>query len=263
MATYSFTDLAPANPKYISCEVNGSAIFNIKKDYIKMSVDGDIVTMRFHRFEDNPFTNKLKIDYNDVVSPSVSSANDFVDQITQMIQAGGITGDAGVDGADGQDGRVLFDDTVTEVVGTATASEELYHSILIPGGTLVNRDSLDIEVMFTFASTSTSQKQFYVKLHTSAAIGGTTVANFQNNNSSGNTFAVKLKQDVKCKANGGNTLETAYTNSAAGTIGLLNSIVTANIDLTADFYINFTARKAVTGDTITLKYANVIVNKKV
>lgn len=273
-----------------------------------MSANGDVVTMRFHEREITPYTNSLKINWNDVSAPTVTSASDFIDKITEMIQAGGLGGDpgtdgtdgtdgreielqtnathiqwryvgevswtdlvalstiTGADGADGQDGRVIFEDTVTEVSGTATTTEELYFSVLIPGGTVVNHDSIDVEVMFTFQSTSTSQKQFYIKVHTSASTGGTIAANFQNNNSSGNAFAIKLKQDIKCKQVGApatQTLETAYTNSAAGTIGLLNQIVTANIDLSADWYINFTAKKAVTGDTITLKYANVIVNKKV
>lgn len=162
-----------------------------------------------------------------------------------------------------KDKRELYLETHTEVSGTATIAEELLYVFTIPGATVVDGDVIDVHVLGSFASTSTSDKTFRIRIDTSpTGTTGTTFAQFQSNNSSGNTFGLKVYQDIKCKSNGGNTLETSYATSGAFSQGLLGVIATANIDLTNTWYIKITSDKALTGDTMILKYANVYVNKK-
>lgn len=314
MATYEFLDLAPAEPKYIQITINGDGILKIKKDYIKMDADGDYVNFRFHSFETNPYTNKLRFHYSDVSDPSSASASELIDNINDIIKTGGLSGTDGVDGtdgtdgreielqtnathiqwryvgdvswtnlvalstitgpagangtngADGQDGRVIYLEMHTDTsIGSTTAETQL-HRFDIPGGTVADGDSIDIEVLWTFASTSASQKQFYVRIDQSTTMpsaAGSIVSNLQSNNSTGSTIPVKIRQDIKMKSSGGNTIEAAYINSGSGSSGVLAILRNLNIDLAADWYIFISATKVVTGDTITLKYANLIVNKKV
>lgn len=159
--------------------------------------------------------------------------------------------------------RKIFHSTHADFTGGSTASEAVYESILIPGGTVADGDSIDVEALWTFASTSATNKQFRIRVGTTIGITGVVVANIQNNGSTGSTVPVKLKQDIKMKflASPAQTMEAAYINSGSSTIGILTVLNTANIDLTADWYINITGQKAVVGDTMKLKYANVFINK--
>ncbi len=307
MATYVFTDLAPSNPKYIEMEVNSDGTTLIKKDYLKVSVVGDLVVLRWHKLEAGKNTHTLSIHFSDVTSPSEGSASDLKDALEDFIKTGvtgtdgvdgddgreielqvnathiqwryvgevswtdlvalstitGATGATGSPGADGADGRALLLEMHTDVVGTATAAEELLHAFTIPGGTVVNGDSIDLQVLGTFASSSGSDKTFRIRVDTSATgVTGTIVAQFQSNNSSGNTIPLKIFQDIKCKAIGSSsTLETAYTGSGAFSQGFLAVLSNPNINLANTWYIKITSDKAVSGDTMTLKYANVIINK--
>lgn len=156
----------------------------------------------------------------------------------------------------------LYATTITEVSGTATTAEELLYAFTITGGDCVNLDTIIIRALVTYASTSASQKVFRIRVDTSATgVTGTIVAEFQNNNSSGNTIPLKIYQDIKCKSNGGNTLETAYASSGAFSQGILSTVSTPNIDLSNDWYIKITSDKAVVGDTMTLKYADIEIHK--
>lgn len=156
----------------------------------------------------------------------------------------------------------LYDTTITEVNGTATVAEELLHAFTIAGGVCVNLDTVIVRVLGSFSSVSGSDKTFRVRVDTSATgVTGTVISLFQSNNSSGNTIYLKVWQDIKCKANGGNTLEAAYNSSGAFAQGLLNFIGLANINLASTWYIKITSDKAVVGDTMTLKYADVEIHK--
>lgn len=115
MATYSFTDLAPSNPKYIEMEVNSDGTTRIKKDYLKVSVIDDYVILRWHELEAGKNTHTLKILYSDVSSPSEGSASDLKDALEDFIKTG-ITGTDGTDGVDGDDGReVEFQNNGTHI----------------------------------------------------------------------------------------------------------------------------------------------------
>ncbi len=156
----------------------------------------------------------------------------------------------------------LYATTTTDVVGTATAAEELLYAFTIAAGECVNLDTIIVRVLVTFASTSGSDKIFRIRVDTSATgVTGTIVAQFQSNNSSGNTIPLKIYQDIKCKSNGGNTLEAAYNSSGAFSQGLLAVLATPNINLASTWYIKITSDKAVVGDTMTLKYADVEIHK--
>jgi hypothetical protein len=159
--------------------------------------------------------------------------------------------------------RKIFHSAHADFTGSSTITEEVYEAILIPGGTVSDGDSIDVEALWTFASTSGSQKQFRMRAHNAIAIAGTVFANIQNNNATGTTIPVKLKQDLKMKVvvSPAQTIEAAYTNTAASSIGVLTVFVTGNIDLTQDWYILITGQKAVVGDTMKLKYANCYINK--
>ena len=158
--------------------------------------------------------------------------------------------------------RSLYLETHTEVSGTAILAEELLYAFTIPGGTVVNGDAIDIQVLAVFSSAAGSDKTFRIRVDTaSTGVTGTIVAEYQSNNSSGNTLPIKIYQDIKCKANGGNTMEAAYSRSGAFSQGLLTFLTTPNINLSNTWYIKITSDKAATIDVMTLKYANVYVNK--
>lgn len=117
--------------------------------------------------------------------------------------------------------------------------------------------------MVSFISSSGSYKVFKLYADTSpTGVTGTAFLQLQNNNSSGNEIAIKAWQDIKCKANGGNTLEGAYVTSGAFTLGVMYTLVTANIDLSTTWYIKITSKKAVSGDTTTFKYGDIEIKNK-
>lgn len=156
----------------------------------------------------------------------------------------------------------LYSTSITEVSGTATASEELLKAFTIAAGACVDTDTVIVRALLTFSSGSTSQKVFRIRVDTSASgVTGTVVAVFQNNNSGGTTIPIKIWQDIKCKANGGNTLEAAYSASGAFSQGVLTNLATANISLASAWYIKITSQKAVSGDTTTFKYGDIIIDK--
>ena len=156
----------------------------------------------------------------------------------------------------------LYATSTVEVSGTATTAEELLTAFTITGGDCVDTDTVIVRALVSHSSSSGSQKVWRIRVDTSATgTTGTIVAEFQNNSASGATIPLKIYQDIKCKANGGNTLETAYTNAGAFTQGVLALLATANIDLTTDWYIKITSDKAVVGDVMTFKYGDIEIHK--
>jgi hypothetical protein len=156
----------------------------------------------------------------------------------------------------------LYATSITEVSGTATTAEELLKAFTITGGDAVDTDTVIVRALVTHSSTSASQKVWRIRVDTSATgTTGTIVAEWQNNSSAGTTIPLKIWQDIKCKANGGNTLETAYTNTGAFSQGVLALLATANINLANNWYIKITSDKAVVGDVMTFKYGDIIIDK--
>lgn len=156
----------------------------------------------------------------------------------------------------------LYATSIAEVSGTATTTEELLTTFTITGGDCVDTDTVIVRALVSHSSSSGSQKVWRIRVDTSATgTTGTIVAEFQNNSSTGATIPLKIWQDIKCKANGGNTLETASNNAGAFTLGVLAGVAVANINLANNWYIKITCDKAVVGDTMTFRYGDIEIHK--
>lgn len=159
----------------------------------------------------------------------------------------------------------------SNVVGAAvpsTVGETILDAILIPGGTVVNGDTLDIEVLYSFSSVSGSGKTFYIRANNANSLSGLTnssiVSTISSSTSSGTTIPVKMKQDLLCRSivSPASTLEAAYVASGANTIGVLAILNNMNIDLTQDWYVLITGKKGVSADVLELRSVQVYINKK-
>jgi hypothetical protein len=287
MATYSFTDLAPANPKYIEMQVNSDGTTRIKKDYLKVSVVDDYVILRWHELEAGKNTHTLKILYSDVSSPSEGSATDLKDALEDFIKTG-ITGDTGPTGPDGDDGRevelqnngthiqwryvgdVSWTDLVAlSAITGAPGADGNTNRVLLASSRTTTASPADtntniiheitipagilgandsIEVIFEYsASGNAGQKTFEIRYGATSGTLGTLYLTTGGVAAANNSG--RYFQKITCK-NSTSSQEGTRIPAGFGTVNA--SMITSAIDTTAASYIQICIDKATAGDTVNI-----------
>jgi hypothetical protein len=146
----------------------------------------------------------------------------------------------------------------TTATGTATTAEEVIASKLIPAGTIGNNDRIEIVCLWGGTSASGSTKSMKIRLHTSAAVGGTIYGTVT---SSGSTWTFNAMGQIWEKG-ANNSQEGTIGASAAGGWGAAGSAVTtSSLSTASDMYVVFTTIKAVTGDVINLYSYDIIIHR--
>ena len=153
----------------------------------------------------------------------------------------------------------LFNYSRTTASGTATTSEEVLLSILIPANTLGNNDSIEVVCLWSGTGTTGSTKTMRVRLHTSAAAAGTIYSAITTTAASTFTFNGMARIYQK---NATNIQEGSIGASASGTWGgNANAIVTSALSNASDIYINITTQKAAVADTMSINSVDVVIHK--
>ncbi len=153
----------------------------------------------------------------------------------------------------------IFGFSRTTASGTATAAEEVIASKLIPAGTLGNNDRIEVVMLWSGTGTTGSTKTMRVRLHTSAAVGGTIYSAITTTSST--TYSFNTMCNIWQKG-ASNAQEGSVGASASGAWGgNANAILTSALSTASDMYIVFTTDKDVAGDTMSLNSYDVVINK--
>jgi len=178
----------------------------------------------------------------------------------------GVSGYSGASGYSGYSGDItsfkLFTYGRTNASGTATTVEEVFASALIPGGTLGSNDTVEVITQWEFASTSTSNKLTIVRLHTSAAVGGTIMTQIQSA-FSGATSSIMGFTRIAAKNSTTSQVGGLY-GATTGGFGLVTNPTTpstAAIDTSSDAYVVICGKKASSADTLVLHNYDIRINK--
>lgn len=132
------------------------------------------------------------------------------------------------------------------IASVNSASEQIYVSILIPAGTLGNNDEIRVPALFNSAA-GAGNKIYRIRLHTSAAIGGTVYQQLTIG-SGGGSYKALAQIQMKNATNsqeGFGQLNQAY--------GSGNVVITSSLSTASDMYIVITVQKATGTDDAELR----------
>lgn len=127
----------------------------------------------------------------------------------------------------------------------AVTTEVMVGSVLIPGNTMGANGQVECFVLFS-NNNSANSKNFRIRWHTSAAVGGTVI---QNPSNTTNVFWGGLVIIGNTNATNSQSFRAGVSFGGAGT----TPVGSAALDTTADTYLVFTVQKASSGDTASIE----------